>query len=232
MASVCLGALLLWDFLPFLTRRVDSRWPFHLPDPRLVKHLLHLLLSIACLPHRSVSSSPLSVRPHAMPCLWLWDLYMSDAICFPTNFALISGQLLVSLKIWFSGHIPRSLTQVLNPWYRGVNPEMRCFWRFHLSPSTYTCISVWFPTINLSNMHQWDCCLPYVLRNPELKRGTIPPKIHDLHNKDIDMRKLERQLRVLPDLLNSCMPWHCLQGHQRSHPGKHACRCTTGFQHV
>ena len=32
----------------------------------------------------------------------------------------------------------------------------------------------------------------------------IPPKIHDLYNKDIDMRKLERQLRVLPDLLNSC----------------------------
>ena len=43
-----------------------------------------------------------------------------------------------------------------------------------------------------------------VLRNPELKPGTIPPKIHDLYNKDIDMRKLERQLRVLPDLLNSC----------------------------
>ena len=32
----------------------------------------------------------------------------------------------------------------------------------------------------------------------------IPPKIHDLYNKDTDMRKLERQLRVLPDLLNSC----------------------------
>ena len=31
----------------------------------------------------------------------------------------------------------------------------------------------------------------------------IPPEIHDLYNKDIDMRKLERQLRVLPDLLNS-----------------------------
>ena len=43
-----------------------------------------------------------------------------------------------------------------------------------------------------------------VLHNPELKPGTIPPKIHDLYNKDIDMRKLERQLRVLPDLLNSC----------------------------
>ena len=34
----------------------------------------------------------------------------------------------------------------------------------------------------------------------------IPPEIHDLYNKDIitDMRKFERQLRVLPDLLNSC----------------------------
>ena len=47
----------------------------------------------------------------------------------------------------------------------------------------------------------------------------IPPKIHDLYNKDIGMRTLERQLRVLPssparvsehggsvlpDLLNSC----------------------------
>ena len=32
----------------------------------------------------------------------------------------------------------------------------------------------------------------------------IPPEIHDLYNKDIDMRKLERQLRVLLDLLNSC----------------------------
>ena len=32
----------------------------------------------------------------------------------------------------------------------------------------------------------------------------IPPKIHDSYNKDIDMRRLERQLRVLPDLLNSC----------------------------
>ena len=32
----------------------------------------------------------------------------------------------------------------------------------------------------------------------------ISPEIHDLYNKDIDMRKLERQLRVLPDLLNSC----------------------------
>ena len=42
-----------------------------------------------------------------------------------------------------------------------------------------------------------------VLRNPELKPGTIPPKIHDMYNKDIDIRKLERQLRVLPDLLNS-----------------------------
>ena len=31
-----------------------------------------------------------------------------------------------------------------------------------------------------------------------------PPKIHDLYNKDIDMRKLERKLRVLADLLNSC----------------------------
>ena len=40
--------------------------------------------------------------------------------------------------------------------------------------------------------------------NPKLKPGTIPPKLHDLYNKDIDMRKLERQLRVLPDLLNSC----------------------------
>ena len=43
-----------------------------------------------------------------------------------------------------------------------------------------------------------------VLRNPELKPGKIPPKIHDLYNKDIDMRKRERQLRVLPDLLTSC----------------------------
>ena len=42
-----------------------------------------------------------------------------------------------------------------------------------------------------------------VLRNPELKPGTIPPKIHNLYNKDIDMKKRERQLRVLPDLLNS-----------------------------
>ena len=33
----------------------------------------------------------------------------------------------------------------------------------------------------------------------------IPPKIHDLYNRDIDMRKLERQLRVLPDRLNSCL---------------------------
>ena len=32
----------------------------------------------------------------------------------------------------------------------------------------------------------------------------IPHEIHNLYNKDIDMRKLERQLRVLPDLLNSC----------------------------
>ena len=31
----------------------------------------------------------------------------------------------------------------------------------------------------------------------------IPPEIHDLYNKDIDIRKLERQLCVLPDLLNS-----------------------------
>ena len=30
------------------------------------------------------------------------------------------------------------------------------------------------------------------------------PKIHDLYKKDTDMRKLERQLCVLPDLLNSC----------------------------
>ena len=32
----------------------------------------------------------------------------------------------------------------------------------------------------------------------------IPPEIHDLYNKDTNMRKLERQLRVLPDLLNNC----------------------------
>ena len=32
----------------------------------------------------------------------------------------------------------------------------------------------------------------------------IPPEIHDLYNKDIAKRKLERQLRVLPDLLNRC----------------------------
>ena len=31
----------------------------------------------------------------------------------------------------------------------------------------------------------------------------IPPKIRGLYNKDIDMRELERQLCVLPDLLNS-----------------------------
>ena len=31
----------------------------------------------------------------------------------------------------------------------------------------------------------------------------IPPEIHHLYNKDIDMRKLERQLHVMPDLLNS-----------------------------
>ena len=43
-----------------------------------------------------------------------------------------------------------------------------------------------------------------VLRNLEFKLGTIPPKIHDLYNKDTDTRKLEWQLRVLPDLLNSC----------------------------
>ena len=43
-----------------------------------------------------------------------------------------------------------------------------------------------------------------VLCNPEVNPGAIPPKIHDLYNKDIDMRKLGRQLRVLPDLLNSC----------------------------
>ena len=43
-----------------------------------------------------------------------------------------------------------------------------------------------------------------VLRNLELKPGAISPKIYDLYNKDIDMRWRERQLRVLPDLLNSC----------------------------
>ena len=57
----------------------------------------------------------------------------------------------------------------------------------------------------------------------------IPPEIHDLYNKDVDMRKLGRQLCVLPDLLNSCPSWHCLQGHQGLHPGKHACRCTTAW---
>ena len=37
------------------------------------------------------------------------------------------------------------------------------------------------------------------------------------------------QLCALPDLLNSCPSWHCLQGHQGSHPGKHTCRCTTAW---
>ena len=60
----------------------------------------------------------------------------------------------------------------------------------------------------------------------------IPPEIHDLYNKDIDIRKLERQLPVLPDLLNSCPSSSGLQGHHGSHPGQHTCRCTTGFQHV
>ena len=32
----------------------------------------------------------------------------------------------------------------------------------------------------------------------------IPPQSHDLYNKDFDMRKLERQCHMLPDLLNSC----------------------------
>ena len=32
----------------------------------------------------------------------------------------------------------------------------------------------------------------------------IPPEIHDLYNKDVDMRKLGRQLCVLPDLLKNC----------------------------
>ena len=50
----------------------------------------------------------------------------------------------------------------------------------------------------------WDCCVPSFVLNPEPKPGTIPPKIHNLYNKDVDMRKRERQLRVLPDLLNSC----------------------------
>ena len=77
---------------------------------------------------------------------------------------------------------------------------MPCFWRFHLSPSTSTCISVLFPTIK---QHELGL-LCTVLRNPEVNSGTIPPKIHDLYNMDIDMRKLGRQLRVLPDLLNSC----------------------------
>ena len=77
---------------------------------------------------------------------------------------------------------------------------MRCFWRFHSSPSTSTCISVLFPTIK---EHQLGL-LCTILRNPELKSGTIPPKIHDLYNEDIDMRKFEKQLRVLSDLLNSC----------------------------
>ena len=140
---------------------------------------------------------------------------------------------------------------------------MRCFWRFHLSPSTSTCISVLIvsnskvtsigpaaradfrrlyilPTPRRQRAAQattiaprwqtlWRQHGPFggtlarifgpriwrgrrtplgllctVLRNPELKPGTIPPKIQDLYNKDIDMRKLERQLRVLPDLLNSC----------------------------
>ena len=31
----------------------------------------------------------------------------------------------------------------------------------------------------------------------------------------------DNSVRVLPDLLNSCPSWHCVQGHQGSHPGKH-----------
>ena len=102
MASICFGSLLLWDFSPFwhvgwtpvghFTSRIAA-----LSTP---VRLLHLLLIIACLPHRSVSSSPLSFRPHAC------EICTCQMLCFPANLCWflasywsVSDSMSVSLEV-------------------------------------------------------------------------------------------------------------------------------------
>ena len=86
------------------------------------------------------------------------------------------------------------------------------------------CVSVWEQTLELSKCRKpgrphthslhwpiWDpewpsfgSWLVIALADAAADDAPLmPPEIHDLHNKDIDMRKFERQLHVLPDLLNS-----------------------------
>ena len=47
----------------------------------------------------------------------------------------------------------------------------------------------------------WGCCVPSFII---LNSNPVQSLLKFTTNKDIDMKKLERQLRVLPDLLNSC----------------------------
>ena len=76
MASSFPGATLLWDFSPF--GHVGCTPAGHsLPASLPCQHLLLLLLIIACLPLRSVSSSPLSFRPHAC------EICSCEMLCFP-----------------------------------------------------------------------------------------------------------------------------------------------------
>ena len=76
------------------------------------QHLLHLLFIIACLPHRSVSSSPLSFWPHAC------EICTCQMLCFPTNLCWFLASCW-SVSDSMGVYIPRSLRQVLNLWYRG-----------------------------------------------------------------------------------------------------------------
>ena len=87
-------------FLPFLTRRVDFVLVTSLPGSLPCQHPLHLLLIIACLPHRSVSSSPLSFRPHAC------EICTCQMLCFPAKLCgflascwSVSDSMSVSLEV-------------------------------------------------------------------------------------------------------------------------------------
>ena len=90
--------------LPFLACQVDSAGHF---TSRIIGLSTPVILSF------NYSLPPASICLFfsafiSTPCLW----DVCQILCFPANLSWFLA------SFWFNGRIPRSLRQVLNPWYR------------------------------------------------------------------------------------------------------------------
>ena len=160
MTSIFLGVLLLWEF-----SRLSRRWT---PAGHFTSRIAALSVSVPLAFNYSLPPASICLFFFAFistPCLW--DLYVPDAMFF-RQFVLISGQLLVSFS--FNGRIPRSLRQVLNPWYRGWIQECGASGDFTWVRQQLLG-SVLFSTIKEHQLR----LLCTVLRNPELN----PVQLYD-----------------------------------------------------